>query len=61
MTRAQIIQSLTPQETILNVLIAERYALTRKINWLIGEEREEIDARIDSIDRALNFVYQMEA
>lgn len=59
MTRAQTIQSLTVQETILNVLNAQRADLERRLPWVIGDERDEVNASLESINRALRFAYQL--
>jgi hypothetical protein len=59
MNRAQIIKSLTPQETILNVLQGQRVELSRKLNWVAGDEWEEVKADLESVDRALAFAYKL--
>ncbi len=59
MNRAQIIQSLTPQETILNVLHCRREALHRKLPWVAGDEWDETKANLEAVDRALDYAYQL--
>jgi len=61
MNRTQAIQSLTVQETILNALQGQRNCWEGKLNWVAGEEWEEVKARIESLDRAIAYTYKLEA
>ena len=59
MSRAQIIQSQIPQETILNALRANLMVLERKLNWVAGDEWEEVKASIEATERAIEYAYRL--
>jgi hypothetical protein len=59
MNRTQTIQSLTAQETILNVLNEQYAMLNRKLTWAVGDEYDEIKALMRSVSRALAYAYRL--
>ncbi len=59
MNRTQAIQSLTVQETIINVLNEQYDALNRKLAWAVGDEYDETKALIRSVSRALAYAYRL--
>lgn len=59
MNRTETFLSLSPQETIINTLNAQQTALNAKLAWVTGDEFQETKARLESVERALEFAYQL--
>jgi hypothetical protein len=59
MNRTQAIQSLTAQETIINVLNEQYATLNRKLAWAVGDEYDETKSLIRSVSRALAYAYRL--
>jgi len=59
MNRTQAIQSLTAQETIINVLNEQYATLNRKLAWAVGDEYDETKALMRSVSRALAYAYRL--
>ncbi len=59
MNRTEAFLSLSPQETIINTLNAQQTALKCKLAWVSGDEFQETKARLEAVERALEFVYQL--
>lgn len=59
MNRTQAIQSLTAQETIINVLNEQYATLNRKLAWAVGDEYDETKALMRSVSNALAYAYRL--
>lgn len=59
MTRTEVLLSLSPQETIIQTLSAQQTALKCKLAWVSGDEFQETKARLEAVERALEFAYQL--